>query len=498
MACSFFPPPTVPAGKDRETMSGKTFNEDTEMKEFKRRLAILLSAEPAGCEGPTSENEALTTMPYMELAQAVIEKRRGRIVGSPEGDLFAEFSGVTDAVQTALAVQKELQARNDELSEERRVKLRIGIDLGDILEEEDGVYGRGAKIAAGLARMGDPGGVCISKSVYEQVESKLPLGYEYLGEKTFENVYGSVGVYRVSMKPRIVKAGGIEKDSGLSWRRKVFYFLMVPILVVDVFAGFLRLYPELLLRGKTVFSGGSTGLASAAPTIAVLPFENLSGDPGQAYFSDGITEDIITALSIIPRLQVIARNSTFAYKEKSVDVKQVGRELGARYILEGSIQKADDRVRITAQLIEAATGYHLWAERFDRDVKNLFDLQDEIALHIASALQVKLVGGSHVTKKPPKNLDAYLKLLRGGTNSCGLPWKTTPGPDNFSRKPSGSTRNMRRHTPPWPVHTFGSIGSDGAGTPRIPFREPGTWWKRPFPLIRPMPVPMRFQAISSC
>ena len=339
---------------------------------FKRKLTTMFSADVAGYSRLMGEDEAATVKTlttYRDIMAELIKQHRGRVVDSPGDNVLAEFTSVVDAVQCAVAVQKELQARNAELPEDRRMEFRLGINLGDVIEEEDRIYGDGVNIAARLEALADPGGICISKTAFDQIETKLPLGYEYLGEQTVKNIAKPVGAYQVVMEPRVTVAGKEEK--------------VLPL-------------PE-------------------EPSIAVLPFANISGDPDQEYFSDGLTEEIITALSKVDKMFVIASNSTFSYKGKPVKVQQVGEELGVRYVLEGSVRKAGDRVRITAQLIDALTGHHLWAERYDRDLKDIFALQDEITMRILTALRLTLTEGeqARVYDRGTENLDSFLKVLQG-------------------------------------------------------------------------------------
>ena len=386
---------------------------------FKRKLTAIFSADVAGYSRLMGNDEAATVETleaYKEAMYALIKQYRGRVIDSPGDNLLAEFESVVDAVQCAVAVQKEFQARNAALTENRRMHFRIGINLGDVIEEQGRIYGDGVNVAARLEALADPGGICISRTVFDHIETKLPLGYEYIGEQAVKNMVKPISAYKVLMERRLVVAGTKEKSPKTHlWRRhRVLAGAIVVLLIIMVQAAVWKFYrgvPEVMPP-----SGGKT--ASPMPeekSLVVLPFANLSGDPGQDYLSDGITEDLITALSAIPRLLVIARNSTFTYKGKSVNVRQVGQELGVRYILEGSIQTEAGRMRITAQLIDAATGNHLWAERYDRELKDIFSLQDEITLNIVRSLQVTIgEGDRHTTaKRAPKSLDAYLKLLKG-------------------------------------------------------------------------------------
>jgi len=386
-------------------------------KDFKRKLTAILSADVAGYSRLMGEDEAATVSTletYREVMAALIKQHRGRVIDSPGDNLLAEFASVVDAVQCAVAVQKEFHARNAELPENRRMVFRIGINLGDVIQEGDRIYGDGVNIAARLEALGDPGGICVSKTAFDHIETKLPLGYEYLGEQEVKNIAKPVGAYRVLMEPRVTVAGEKEKAKLVPlWRRKAILAGGVAFVVVVIAALIWNFYfrpppMEVASVEKMAFP------LPEKPSIAVLPFVNMSEDPKQEYFSDGITEEIITALSKTPKMLVIARNSTFTYKGKAVKVKQVAEELGVQYVLEGSVRKAGERVRITAQLIDALTGHHLWAERYDRDLKDIFALQDEITIKIISALRVKLTEGeqARVIGKGTDNIEAYFKLMQ--------------------------------------------------------------------------------------
>ncbi len=339
---------------------------------FKRKLTAILSADVVGYSRLMEEDEA-GTLRILEIYKGVmsdlIRQHRGRVVDSPGDNVLAEFASVVDAVQCAVAAQKELRARNTALPENRRMQFRIGINLGDVIEEEDRIYGDGVNIAARLEALADEGGICISGTTFDQVENKLHLRYDYLGEQIVKNISRPVRVYRVLV-------GSVAE------------------------------LPK--VNRRLDFPGG--------PSIAVLPFINMSGDPEQEYFSDGITEEIITGLSKVPRLIVIARNSTFTYKGRPVKVQQVGQELGVRYVLEGSVRKAGDRVRITVQLVDATTGHHLWAERYNRDLRDIFALQDEITVNVMRAMQVELTEGEQACewlKRGSQKLEAYEKGMKG-------------------------------------------------------------------------------------
>jgi TolB-like protein len=312
-------------------------------------------------------------------------------------------------------VQNEIQTRNAELPDNRRMEFRIGINLGDVIDEEDRIYGDGVNIAARLEAMADPGGICVSKTAFDQIETKLPLGYEYLGEQSVKNIPKPVGAYRVLMKPDAAgKVIGEKRFLGKLSRKMA----LAAIIVLVIVAGGLVGWNIYLQQSKKVEPASKEKMAFPLPdkpSIAVLPFDNLSGDPNQEFFSDGLTEEIISALSKAPRLFVIARNSSFTYKGKPVKVQKVSEELGVRYVLEGSVRKSGNQLRITAQLIDALTGHHLWSERYDRELKDIFAIQDDITSKILTAMRVQLTDGeaARTLEKCTNNLQAYLKILEG-------------------------------------------------------------------------------------
>jgi len=387
-------------------------------KEVKRKLAAILSADVKGYSRLMGEEEVSTLKTlsaYREVMRSLIQQFDGRIVDASGDSVLAEFASVVDAVQCAVDVQKELRTRNAELPENRRMEFRIGVNLGDVIQEENNIYGDGVNIAARVQTLAEGGGVCISGTAFDHVENKLQLGYEYLGEQTVKNIAKPVRVYRVLMepgKPSEIKA----KVKGRNWK----YFAIAAVVVVTIGAivawQFIwrPSHPKIEVASKEKMAFPLPD----KPSIAVLPFTNMSGDSKEDYFSDGITEEIITALSKVPYLFVISRQSTFTYKGKPVKVKQVSEELGVRYVLEGSVRKEGNKVRITAQLIDAITGHHLWAERYDRDLKDIFALQDEITMKIITAMQVKLTVGelANLWAEGTKNLDAYLKCMEAYTN----------------------------------------------------------------------------------
>ena len=387
---------------------------------FKRKLAAVFSADVAGYSRLMADDETATVKTleaYREVMFVLIRQHRGRVVDSPGDNLLAEFASVVDAVQCGVAVQKEIETRNSELPESRRMQFRIGINLGDVIEEEGRIYGDGVNIAARLESLADPGGICVSKTAFEQIEAKLPLGYEFLGEQTVKNIVKLVGAYKVVMEPRVTIKAQPEAKPKIAIKRKPIFTVLLGVLVVlmgaAVFWYFTR--PPAPPPVEKASKDRMAFPLPDKPSIAVMPFLNMTGDQSQDFFCDGLTESLITALSKVPQLFVIARESTFSYKGKGAKISQVSEELGVQYILEGSVQKAGDRVRVTAQLIDALKGHHLWSERYDRSVKDIFDLQDEITMKILTELRVKITEGeaARIYAKGTNDLQAYLKVLEG-------------------------------------------------------------------------------------
>jgi adenylate cyclase len=317
-----------------------------EPERVERRLTAILAADVAGYSRlmGTDEERTLATLKAIrrELVDPRIVEHRGRIVKTTGDGLLVEFASVVDAVRCAVDVQREMAGRNTGLPAERRIEWRIGINLGDIIIDGDDIFGDGVNVAARLEALAEPGGICVSRVVRDQVRDKLAFVFEDMGEQQVKNIARPVRAHRIRIDPPAAAP---------------------PAAAVE---------PALTVPDK--------------PSIAVLPFQNMSGDPEQEYFTDGIVEDIITELSRFRALFVIARNSTFTYKGKPVDVRQVARELGVRYVVEGSIRKSGNSVRVTAQLIDAATGNHLWAERYDRTLEDVFAVQEEVTRNIVAAV----------------------------------------------------------------------------------------------------------------
>jgi adenylate cyclase len=336
------------------------------MAEAKRKLAAILAADVVGYSRLMGNDERATVASLnasREIFRTRVSEHDGRVVDTAGDSVLAIFDSVVEAVECASDIQTALGAQNQDLPDERRMAFRIGLNLGDVIEQDDGtIYGDGVNIAARLESLAEPGGIAVSEDAYRQVEGKTEFGFQDIGDHDVKNITRPVRAYRI------------------------------------------------IAEGQ---AGAATPTAirslSDKPSIAVLPFDNLSGDPEQEYFVDGIAEDLITAFSQMRWLLVTARNSTFSYKGQSPDVRQVGRELGVRYVLEGSVRKGGNRVRISAQLIDASDGNHIWAQRYDRKLADIFDVQDEITLTIAGAIEPELaqIERERARRKPAENLDAW-------------------------------------------------------------------------------------------
>jgi adenylate cyclase len=356
-----------------------------------RRLAAILAADVAGYSrlmGADEEgtHERLRAL-FREVVNPKIKEHHGRVVKNTGDGILVEFASVVNAVRCAVAMQQGMAERNTPVSAENRIAFRIGIHQGDIIVEDGDIFGDGVNVAARLEALAEPGGICVSARVQEDVTGRLDLAFEDLSEQQVKNIARPVRVYRV-------RETNAENP---------------PVALVQ---------PALLLPDK--------------PSVAVLPFTNMSTEPEQEFFADGIAEDVITALSRYPSLFVIARNSSFGYKSRTVDVKRIGRELGVRYVLEGSLRKAGNRIRVTAQLVEAESGKHVWAERYDRDLADIFEVQDEIteAVTIAIAPAIAEAEQQRAMRKPPGSLDAWSAYQRGLWHAS----KATPHDNALAQK----------------------------------------------------------------
>jgi adenylate cyclase len=409
---------------------------------MERKLTAILSADVKGYSrlmGDDEEATIRTLTAYREVMTSLIQQHHGRVVDSPGDNLLAEFASVVDAVRCAVEMQHELTVKNAELPEHRQMRFRIGINLGDVIVEGERLYGDGVNIAARMESLAEPGGICIAGTVHDHVENKLALSYEDLGEQAVKNITKPVRVYRVVMETadavgyqvpsplagegqgegassKAAKQKAKVEDRGAGFARRRGPMIAVAGLLLLVVAFITVSYLLSPVSDSELPTPNSQLLPLPdKPSIVVLPFANMSGDPEQEYFSDGLTEVLTGDLSKISSLFIIARNSAFTYKGKAVKVQDVGREMGVRYVLEGSVQKADQRVRITAQLIEAATGYHLWSEQYDRPLLNIFALQDEIVQKIVTTLKLQLTVQEQgiIVRKHTDDLKAYDAFLHG-------------------------------------------------------------------------------------
>ena len=349
-----------------------------------RRLAAIFAGDIAGYSRLMGVDEEGTMRQLKahrkQLVDPKITEHRGRVVKTTGDGMLVEFVSVVDAVRCAVDIQRGMAERNSEVPPDKRIEFRVGINVGDIISDSNDIYGDGVNVAARLEALADPGGIMVSRTVYDQVRDKLSFGFEDLGEQNVKNIAHPIGVHRVS-----------------------------------------------LAEGAPPATFKSTAAAEPStanrPSIAVLPFANMSGDPEQEYFADGISEDIITGLSKLRWFFVIARNSSFIYKGKVLDVKRAARELGVRYVLEGSVRKGGNRVRITAQLIDAATNNHIWADRYDGDLTDVFALQDEITKKVVAAIEPKLLEaeGIRSQNRSPEDLGAWDMVIHANS----LFWRLT-------------------------------------------------------------------------
>jgi adenylate cyclase len=408
---------------------------------FKRKLAAILSADAVGYSRLMRDDEEATVRDiaaHRVLISDIIQQHHGRVVDSPGDNMLAEFASVVDAVNGAIKIQEKIKKSNADTPKDRRMEFRIGINLGDVIEEEEQIYGDGVNIAARVEGLAAGGGIAISGIVYDSIKDKVSLGYHYLGEQDVKNIPEPVRVYRLLTEPDDAgKMIGEEMPKSSKSRYIAFGALGLIILAVGIFViwnNYFRAKIEPASVEKMAYS------LPDKPSIAVLPLINLSGDPEQEHLSDGFTEDIITTLAKMPRMFVIARESSFIYKGKSVKTQEVGRDLGVRYVVEGSIQKSGERIRITAQLIDAANGHHLWAEKYDRNLTDIFALKDEITKEIAIALQIKLTEGEWLSGWGSKtnNFDAWLKVKQSLEHFRHF----TPDGNILSRKKAKEALNL--------------------------------------------------------
>src|SRR5262245_27447544 len=347
-------------------------SEPCENPKVLRRLAAIFAADISGYSALMSTDEARTVRDlkdHLAVVLPMVSAHGGRVIDTAGDGILAEFGSVVNAVECAVAMQNAMASRNAQVEDGRRMQFRVGINIGDVIHDETRLYGDGVNVAARLEAVAEPGGICISSAAYEQVRNKLALQVTDLGVQSLKNIAEPVRIYRIATEPSVKPA---------------------------------QAQPLLTLPDK--------------PSIAVLPFANLSSHPEQEYLVDGIVDDIITELYRFYELFVIARNSSFQYKGKAIDVRQVGRELGVRYVVEGSVRRSGDRIRVATQLIDAATGAHRWAERYDRKVEGIFAVQDEVVGTIVAILaaHVRMAETERTRAKPPSSwqvYDYYLKAV---------------------------------------------------------------------------------------
>ncbi len=341
-------------------------------EDFKRKLTAILSADVVGYSRLMGEDEEATVRTlnkYKQIIFDLIERHNGRIIDSPGDNVLAEFASVVDAVRCVVQIQEDLKGHNDELPPDRKMELRIGINTGDVIQDGDRIYGDGVNVAARIESLADPGGICISRTAYDQVKGKIDIDYEYLGEYEVKNIKEPVRVYKIQKEKSEVK---------------------------------------ITTESKTSFT-------SEKPSIVVLPFVNMSNDPDQEYFSDGMAEEIIGVLVKLEGLKVISRTSAFFFKGKDVNLRTIGKELNVEHVLEGSVRKAGKKIRITAQLIKVSDDTHLWSENYDRELEDVFTIQDEISQAVVKNLKVRLldIKNRPLVKDYTKNTEAYELFLKG-------------------------------------------------------------------------------------
>ena len=386
---------------------------------MERRLAAILAADVKGYSHLTELNEEASTATlrmYRAVVEEFIAAHRGHVFSSAGDGVVAEFPSVVEAIRCGVEIQNEIAERNASVPEDGRMQFRIGVNLGDVIAEENNLYGTGVNVAVRLEQLAEPGGICISQTVYDQVRKIVEIPFEDIGEHRLKNIAEPVHVYRILPSP-------------LPWLKRLFSRTNIHRRRLGVAAGVLLLLLAVAAAGAfylrqpaalwDTFLGDKGGLSLPEhAVIAVLPFNDMSATHDQQYLADGIAEELITGLAKFPDLIVMARNSTFTYKDKPTDVRQVGKDLNVRYVVEGSIQRSDQNVRVTAQLIDASTGRHLWADRYDRELSNIFAIRDDIMRSIAGVLgglqgKVGKAEIARVSAKNPNSFTAYDYVMRG-------------------------------------------------------------------------------------
>ncbi len=385
---------------------------------FKRKLTAILSADVEGYSRLMEEDEEATVRTltaYREVMTTLIQQHNGKVLDSPGDNLLAEFASVVDAVHCAVAVQKEIKARNEELSESRRMRFRIGINLGDVIQEEERIYGDGVNIAARLEGLANPEGICISKTAFDHIESKLPYGYEFIGDQTVKNISKPVGAYRVLMEPRVTVAGKSEEKPA-PVRRMPILVGVVAVLVLALAVGIWYFFMR--PSGTKVEVATEENVAKvdkAKNSLAVLPFINTGNNPDIEYLSDGITESLIYNLSQFPNLKVRSMNSVFHYKGQKTDAQTVGRDLNVKVVLTGRIVQRGEDVSISVELIDAEDNSFLWGENYQRKFTDILAIQKDIGIKVSDNLRVQLSPGDRerLARHTTENSEAYQLYLKG-------------------------------------------------------------------------------------
>jgi len=400
-----------------------------------RKLRAILSADVKGYSILMADDELFTIKTlkeYRSILSDCIERLKGRVVDSPGDNILAEFSSAVDAVECAVEIQNKLKKENARLVEDKRLEFRIGINIGDVVQDGDRIYGSGVNVAARIEGLADPGGICVSRSAYDQVKGKVEINFKYLGEHEVKNVKEPVRVYKCSLEIKHPGKQIVEKQKNSRLKWILLSSVVFVVIAVGVTVGLYWRYFYLPLPADIDPENKMSFELPNGPSIAVLPFDNMSGDPNQGAFCDGLTDSLIAALAHAPRLFIIARNSAFIYKGKPIKVQQVGSELGVTYVIEGSLQKFTDDIRITVQLVETLSGNHIWSDIYDRKFEDIFKIQDDIIVDVLNALHIALTDGEKIRHRFEgiKDFKMWLKLAK----AINLYYLVTPTSNHLSRK----------------------------------------------------------------
>ena len=427
---------------------------------MQRKLRAIFSADVKGYSklmGDDDEFTINTITSYREIIIEMIQRYHGRVVDSPGDNILAEFSGALNAVNSAIEIQHHLGTENGNLPDHRRMDFRIGINLRDIIHKDDRIYGDGVNVAARIESLADPGGICISRGVYDQVKTKVRQGFEYLGEHAVKNIPEPVRIYRILVAPEYQGRVLGETVAQTTKMQRPTAVAIAMILVAGV-ALLWIFYPRSTDTVPGPVQKSDLSLIEE-PSIAVLPFENMSNDPDQDYLCDGIADQIINAIAKVPYITVIARNSSFSFKGQAVNVQRIANDLEVRYLLEGSIQRDGNRIRINTQLVDTRSEQNLWADSFDRELTDIFAVQDEICKKVMVALQVKLTTGEAARMAADTvNTRRMKSSSKRWKTICTEPGRVHWWPDNYSSKRLPWILNTRWHTSCSGGHTWMTFG----------------------------------------